>query len=178
LTTRFIVIYFKMAVGPPKIAIIGAGTSGLALACVLQKDGIPYTVYEAEESLTSRKQGGPVNVHCDTRERTLRAIGLFEKYKKSTYLPRCEVNNLGDRHGKLWMHHSQQDGILYPAGDTPLVGRVELRRLLLDSMPAESVHWVSKVKAIPPAADNTYDLTFLNGSSVAGFHFVVGADGA
>ncbi len=120
-----------MTVGYPKIAIIGAGISGLALACVLHKGGIPYTIYEGEESLTSRKQGGPVNVHYDTGERILRAFGLFEEYKKSTYTPRCEVNSLGDRHGKLWLYHSEEEGILYPGGGAPLVDRVELQRLLL-----------------------------------------------
>jgi 2-polyprenyl-6-methoxyphenol hydroxylase-like FAD-dependent oxidoreductase len=167
-----------MTAGPPKIAIIGAGISGLALACVLNKNEIPFTIYEAEESLTSRKQGGPVNIHYDTGERVLRAIGLFERYNKSTFVPGCEVNTIGDRHGKLWLDHSKQDGISYFGANAPLVDRVQLRRLLLGAIAAESVHWAAKVKAILPAVDSTYNLIFVDGSSAAGFHLVVGADGA
>ncbi|KAN0122828.1 FAD/NAD(P)-binding domain containing protein [Hyaloscypha variabilis] len=167
-----------MAVGTPKIAIIGSGVSGLALACFLHQNGIPYIVYEAEEHLTSRKQGGPVNVHYETGERVLRALGLFEKYKTSTYSSGCEVNSIGDRHGKLLLHHSEDGGNSYPGSDAPLVDRVELRRLLLGAIPANTVHWGSKVKTILVVEDNTYDLTFSNGSSATGFHLIVGADGA
>ncbi|KAE9381159.1 FAD/NAD(P)-binding domain-containing protein [Stipitochalara longipes BDJ] len=167
-----------MAVGFPKIAIIGAGVAGLALACFFHQNGIPYTIYEAEEHLTSRKQGGPVNVHYDTGERILRALGLFERYKTSTYTPGCEVNSVGNRHGKLLLHHSEEGGISYPGSDSPLVDRVELRRLVLSAIPADTVHWGSKVKTILAAGDNTYDITFSNGSSETGFHLIVGADGA
>lgn len=167
-----------MAAGPPKIAIIGAGISGLALACVLHKNGIPFTIYEAEDSLISRTQGGPVNIHYDTGERILRAIGLFEKYKTTMYFPGCEVNTLGDQHGKLWLDHSKQDGVTYPGGNAPLVNRIELRRLLLGAIEAESVQWSKKLKTILPVDDNTYELTFADGSSATGFHLVVGADGA
>ena len=168
-----------MSSGPPKIAIIGSGIAGLTLACVLHRGGIPYTVYEAEVSLTSRKQGGPVNVHYDRGEKVLRALGLFDIYKKSMYTTGCEVNTFGDKNGKLYLHHSLDDeGGFHARADAPLVDRIEIRRLLLGSISPESVLWNSKVQSILPGSDDTLDLTFADGSSEKGFDLVVGADGA
>jgi 2-polyprenyl-6-methoxyphenol hydroxylase-like FAD-dependent oxidoreductase len=168
-----------MSSGPPKIAIIGSGIAGLTLACVLHRGGIPYTVYEAEVSLTSRKQGGPVNVHYDRGEKVLRALGLFDIYEKSMYTAGCEANTFGDKNGKLYIHHSFDDeGTFYPEGEAPLVDRIEIRRLLLSAIPAESVLWNCKIQDILPRLDNTFDLTFADGSSENGFDLVVGADGA
>jgi 2-polyprenyl-6-methoxyphenol hydroxylase-like FAD-dependent oxidoreductase len=168
-----------MSSGPPKIAIIGSGIAGLTLACVLYRGGIPYTVYEAEVSLTSRKQGGPVNIHYERGEKVLRALGLFDIYQKSMYTAGCEVNTIGDKNGKLYIHHGCDDeGTWYPDGEAPLVDRIEIRRLLLGAIPTESVCWNCKIQDILPRLDNTFDLKFADGSSENAFDLVVGADGA
>ena len=48
------------------IAIVGAGLSGLVCARILQLNGIPVTVYEADATPDSRQQGGSLDIHDDT----------------------------------------------------------------------------------------------------------------
>lgn len=43
-----------------KIIIIGAGPGGLVLAHCLQKQGIPYEIFEREKASQPRKQGWAV----------------------------------------------------------------------------------------------------------------------
>jgi len=47
----------------PSIAIIGAGLAGLACARILQRNGLPVTVYELDPSPEARQQGGSLDIH-------------------------------------------------------------------------------------------------------------------
>ncbi|KAH8807161.1 hypothetical protein F5884DRAFT_788664 [Xylogone sp. PMI_703] len=163
----------------PKIAIIGGGIAGLTLARALHRGGVPFKVYEKDESRHSRKQGGPVNVHYDRGERALRALGVFDRYDEELISPGCEVTTLGDETGNCFLHHSRLVPDDLPALDSnaPLADRLALRQLLLDSIPTESVIWGSKLQDI--AVDGTqYDLAFADGTIEKGIDLVVGADGA
>ncbi|RFU25720.1 hypothetical protein B7463_g10617, partial [Scytalidium lignicola] len=163
----------------PSIAIIGAGIAGLTLAKALDRGGVPFTIYEKDDSRYSRRQGGPVNLDYDSGERVLRVLGLFEKYEKELITPGCEVTSRGTETGELYLHHSKlvSNGQLVPSVDSPLTSRTALRNLLLDSIPPESVKWASKLDNIIPSK-NKYDLTFTDGSVKNGIDLVVGADGA
>lgn len=169
-----------MSYGPPKIAIIGAGPAALTLAYVLHKGGIPYTIFESETAITARKQGGPVNVRYDRGEKVLRALGLFEEYEETLVHPGSELMSLGDKTGKLFLHHSTDtDGNFYSASNAPLVNRREIRRFFLRHLPEDAVQWDRKVQSIIASDDDqTWEVTFVDGSSEKGFDLVVGADGA
>ncbi|KAH8803564.1 hypothetical protein F5884DRAFT_681956 [Xylogone sp. PMI_703] len=163
----------------PKIAIIGAGISGLALAKALDIGGIPFTIYEKDTSRYSRKQGGLVSLDYDSGERVLRVLGLFEKYEKELVTPGCEVTSRGSETGELYLHHSNlvSNGQLVSSVDSPLTSRIALRNLLLDSIPVESIKWASKLDTIVSSQDK-YDLKFTDGSVVKRVDLIVGADGA
>ena len=66
----------------PKIAIIGAGPSGLTLANLLQQYNILFTVYEFETGANERNQGGTLDLHAESGQLALREAGLYEEFKK------------------------------------------------------------------------------------------------
>jgi 2-polyprenyl-6-methoxyphenol hydroxylase-like FAD-dependent oxidoreductase len=62
-------------------------------------------------------------------------------------------------------------------GGRPEVRRGELRRILLESLPAGTVRWGRKLTAVSPLGGGPHVLTFANGSTVT-TELLVGADGA
>jgi 2-polyprenyl-6-methoxyphenol hydroxylase-like FAD-dependent oxidoreductase len=66
----------------PRIAIIGAGPSGLLLARLLHVSSIPVTVFESEASPNVRSQGGTLDLHPSSGQLALKEAGLFEDFKK------------------------------------------------------------------------------------------------
>lgn len=149
-----------------KIAIIGAGPGGLALARVLHVKGIDAVVYEREPSRAARGQGGMLDIHSG--QRALREAGLIEEFYA---IARGEGQDLRllEPDGTLLLQEDTPD-------DAPLlrpeVDRADLRDLLLDSLPEDTVRWGH---AFESAGDGV--LHFGNGSS-ATYDLLVGADGA
>lgn len=47
----------------PKIVILGAGLGGLTLAQALRKDGIPFRIFDRDESLHARDGGWAIGIH-------------------------------------------------------------------------------------------------------------------
>jgi 2-polyprenyl-6-methoxyphenol hydroxylase-like FAD-dependent oxidoreductase len=140
------------------VTIIGAGLGGLVLARVLHVHGIAATVYEAEPSPAARKQGGLLDIHVGTGQVALEAAGLTEEFR-GLVLDGHEATRVLGRDGSV-VHDEPDDG----TGGRPEVPRGELRQLLLDSLPAGTVHWGHKV-------------TFAGGATVT-TSLLVGADGA
>src|ERR1700760_4488159 len=129
-----------------RIAIIGAGPAGLALARLLHVNKIACTIYELDASAAERDQGGTVDLHAQGGQHVLREAGLFEEFQK----------------------------IARPEGD-----RLQLRQMLLDSIPPETVVWGKKLVSVEKSSTETetYDLHFTTGTE-KGFDIVIGADGA
>ena len=63
-------------------------------------------------------------------------------------------------------------------GTRPEVDRTQLRSLLLESIPQDTVKWGHKVKQARQADDGTYSLIFENQPEITGLDIVVGCDGA
>jgi len=63
-------------------------------------------------------------------------------------------------------------------GTRPEVDRTQLRTLLLESIPQDTVKWGHKVKQAKQADDGSYMLIFKNQPEATGFDIVVGCDGA
>ncbi|GAA1231957.1 NAD(P)/FAD-dependent oxidoreductase [Kitasatospora nipponensis] len=153
------------------VTIIGAGLGGLTLARVLHVHGIPATVYEAEASPTTRTQGGMLDIHDDTGQPALRAAGLIEEFR-GLILAGREATRVLDRDGTVLLDQPD-DG----TGGRPEVQRGELRRMLLDSLPAGTVRWGHKVSAVRPLGEGHHEVTFADGGTVV-TTLLVGADGA
>ncbi|BCW90468.1 Flavin-dependent monooxygenase [Alphaproteobacteria bacterium SO-S41] len=153
------------------IAIIGAGLGGLTLARVLHVHGIEATIYEAEASAQARGQGGLLDIHDYNGQLALKDAGLFDAFT-GIILPGSEGQQVLDKNGTILLDQADKGD-----GGRPEVPRGELRRILLESLPPETIRWGHKLTAATALGDGRHQLVFANGATVT-TDILVGADGA
>ncbi|MGX6606492.1 FAD-dependent oxidoreductase [Micromonosporaceae bacterium Da 78-11] len=153
------------------VTIIGAGLGGRTLARVLHVHDIPVTVYEADASAAARTQGGRLDIHQHNGQAALRDAGLYEKFRELIHEGGEAVRILAEDGSVLL--DKPDDG----TGGRPEVLRGDLRHLLLDPLPDDTVKWGCRVTAVRPLGDGRHELGFADASTVT-TALVVGADGA
>ncbi|MCY1139429.1 NAD(P)/FAD-dependent oxidoreductase [Actinoplanes sp. Pm04-4] len=152
------------------ITIIGAGLGGLTLARVLHLRGIAVTVYDAEASAAARTQGGQLDLHEHNGQRALQIAGLTEEYRS--------IIHVGGGAQKVV---DQQGAVLAELADDGSMARPEalrgdIRRILLESLPAGTVQWGKKLLSAKPLGGGRHELTFADGTTAVS-DVLVGADG-
>lgn len=153
------------------ITIIGAGLGGLMLARVLHQHGIPAAVYEADAGPGARPQGGMLDIHVHDGQAALRDAGLYEAFERLIHLGGQATRVLNPQGDVVF--DAPDDG----SGSRPEVKRGDLRQLLIESLPASSIHWGHKLVEAKTMDDGTHQLLFAHGQQII-TTVLVGADGA
>jgi 2-polyprenyl-6-methoxyphenol hydroxylase-like FAD-dependent oxidoreductase len=153
------------------VTIVGAGLGGLMLARVLHLHGIPATVYEGESTPAARTQGGLLDIHDYNGQPALRAAGLLDEFRRHV-LPGRQASRFLSPDGTV-LADQPDDG----TGGRPEILRGDLRRILLDSLPAGTVKWGHRVSGVAALGAGRHEVSFGDGSTVV-TSLLVGADGA
>jgi len=155
------------------IAIIGGGLGGLVAARVLHTRGIDAALFERELDRHTRVQGGMLDIHEENGQQALRAAGLFEQFLELVH-PGGEAMRVLDRHGVV--HREEADN---GEQNRPEVDRGQLRDLLIDSLPADTIHWGHRLVAVRALEKGSalFEVEFADGQVIT-TDLLVGADGA
>ncbi|KAF8708408.1 FAD binding domain, partial [Rhizoctonia solani] len=157
----------------PRIAIIGAGPGGLALACILRKGSIIPSVFERDPSSNYRSQGGTLDLDVHSGQQALHDAGLWDQFLKYARYD-AQIMKFLTKNGDI-IHQIGPD----TGEDTrPEIDRTALRNIFLDSFGTENINWGHELVSVEKNQDSRYDLYFKNSKLKSGFDLVVGADGA
>ncbi|TGJ87156.1 hypothetical protein E0Z10_g1619 [Xylaria hypoxylon] len=166
-----------------------AGPGGLMLASILHHNNIPSTIFERDSSAIARAQGGTLDIHEYSGQQALNAAGLLGKFRSVMRLGGDAMRIL-KKDGTVLFEDSG-DGESPEASEKqngevvgkfvkgrPEIDRPALKDLLIASLPADTIHWGSKVTSVVPVPDSKkWSIELDGGSRPAPFDLVVGADG-
>lgn len=163
---------------PLNVAIIGAGPAGATLARLLTQSLTPsqirITIFERETGISARQQGGTLDLHPETGLAAIRAAGL-ERSLLSVARFDGDGMVISDKNAKRYLTLRSSDHGGSFAQGKPEVDRVDLRKLLIDSLPAGIVRWGRGVESVDAERGQ---VNFRDGTAEKGFDLIVGADGA
>lgn len=152
-----------------RIAVIGAGPGGLALARVLYRHGHPVTVLERDPAPDARPPGGTLDLHEGLGQRALDMAGLLAEFRALSR-PEAQAMRILDTDGTVLRDWQPRPDDLA----NPEIDRGQLRDLLLGPM---EVRWGREVTRVVPGAGGGAVVHGADGRQET-FDLVVGADGA
>jgi 2-polyprenyl-6-methoxyphenol hydroxylase-like FAD-dependent oxidoreductase len=160
-----------------QIAIVGGGPGGLTLARLLQLKGAHVKVYERDLNKDARVQGSPLDLHEDSGLAALRAAHLLDEFKKN-YLPGADKTTITNEKAEVFLsdHETKQLENFGHEHFRPEIDRGVLRKIVLDSLKADSMVWNSHFLSMEKQGEG-WLLHFKNKES-AYADLVIGADGA
>jgi 2-polyprenyl-6-methoxyphenol hydroxylase-like FAD-dependent oxidoreductase len=161
----------------PRIAIIGAGPGGCMLARLLHTHNIACTIFEGETSIDYRSQGGTLDLRAKTGLHTIKEAGLWEEFQNYARYD-GESLLITDKNLTTWMRRApgkpdQKQSLM----EAPEIDRCDLRKILLESVPKETIRWGMKLARVQET-NAAHELHFVNGEVERGYDLIVGCDGA
>ncbi|MFF0462659.1 FAD-dependent oxidoreductase [Streptomyces mexicanus] len=156
----------------PRIAVVGGGIGGLALAGMLHRQGIAATVYERDAHAGARTQGGTLDLHPESGRRALDELGLTEAFRAEAR-PEGEELRILDPAGRTLVHRVPGP----EGGSRPEIDRAKLRKLLMSRVPDHAIRWGHHLTGVEELPTGGHRLEFADGSH-ADCDLLVGADGA
>ncbi|MFB7951824.1 FAD-dependent oxidoreductase [Streptomyces sp. NPDC056045] len=152
-----------------RIAVIGGGPGGLALARVLHRHGHPVTVLERDPGPDARPPGGALDLHEGLGQLALDKAGLLTEFRALSR-PEGQAMRILDTNGTVlrdWRPRPDDRA-------NPEIDRGQLRDLLLGPL---DVRWGRSVTQVVPGTREGTAVHFEDGRRET-FDLVVGADGA
>lgn len=159
------------------IAIIGGGPGGLTLAKLLQLKGATVKVYERDINKNARVQGSPLDLHEESGLAAINAAGLLEAFKQN-YMPGADRMQIMNEQAEVLFsdHDSKPEENFGQEHFRPEISRGALRKILLESLQAETVVWNSHFLSMEKQHEG-WLLHFKSGEPVYA-DLVIAADGA
>lgn len=158
-----------MATRLPRIAVIGAGMGGLAVAATLRKFGFPVDVYEQAARFT--RIGAGIQMMPNSMK-VLRGIGAEERLRRVAFQPYSHLNR--DAYTGELLRELPMPEDLFGAPYL-CMHRADLHDALLSVLPADIIHLGRKLVGFDQSASGV-TLSFADGSHATA-DAVVAADG-
>jgi 2-polyprenyl-6-methoxyphenol hydroxylase-like FAD-dependent oxidoreductase len=163
----------------PHVAIIGGGIGGVALAVACLHRGIPFTIYERDNSFNARSQG--YGLTLQQASKAIEAFGIVD-LKESIISTRHVVHNtegkiMGEWGMRKWQHAGTR---LAPKRTNIHISRQALRLALLEQLGGEqAVQWGHQLINFKDHNDKGVELQFnVNGEiKTSKADVLVGSDG-
>ena len=163
----------------PHIAIIGGGIGGVALAVACLHRGIPFTLYERDDSFNARSQGYGLTLQQASKAIEGLGITALKEGITSTkhVVHTTDGTVIGEWGIRKWLESEENT---YSKRTNVHIARQSLRLALLDQLGGDDrVKWGHQLISFSKNENNLMDLRFqVNGSikeTQAGL--IVGADG-
>jgi 6-hydroxynicotinate 3-monooxygenase len=156
----------------PKIAIIGAGIGGLAVAGFLEQQGADVTIYEQARKFLRVGAGiqmGPNAVHV------LRALGLEPKLRSLAFYPQAWTHRASDTGAHLADLTFGETAEKQYGAPYFLMHRGDLHAALFSTVPEAHIAYEKKLLGIGRKGDGV-TLQFTDGTTVSS-DCVIGCDG-
>ena len=163
----------------PHIAIIGLGIGGITLAVACLHRGIPFTIFERDDSFNSRSQG--YGLTLQQASKITKALGI-EHFENGIVSSRHIVhdisgNVLGTWGKRKWI---PEENVTFSKKTNLHIARQELRLMLLNQLNNEKfIHWNHQLIDFDSDKNIGNTLHFLVNGVVKKFNadLIVGADG-
>ena len=161
----------------PHVAIIGAGIGGVALAVACLHRGIPFTLYERDNSFDARAQG--YGLTLQQASNAIKGLGLFS-LKEGVKSTRHVVHTTDGKEIIEWGMRTHTNIKKSPKRINTHISRQALRLALLEQLgDHDAVQWGHRLVGLKQCEYKTIELSFhLNGEmKTTKADLVVGADG-
>ncbi|OCB76662.1 FAD-dependent oxidoreductase [Flavobacterium crassostreae] len=163
----------------PKLAIIGGGIGGVALAVACLHRGIPFTLYERDRNFDARSQG--YGLTLQQASKAIQELGIFS-LDQGIISTRHVIHTtsgkiIGEWGMRKWIPNKTKTA---PKRSNIHIARQSLRFALLEQLPSlDTVQWGHQLTDLQPNKFGTMNLSFdVDGKTKhAQADLVVGADG-